>query len=177
MENQAVTVPKDPGITNHTKRKLHVKKAISANLAGIGSSRGLLFKTLDKVNQWLDGNDSELQVKAVDIVMKLIPYVAEKEGQVMGAHQGANGQTVLNVQINNFDTFIKDRLSHTNLGKLLSNIDLQPALKVECEEIRASGTTFTPPPNPGDGVGLRGTGGLPNEARISTPNTSDGTTS
>lgn len=135
MENNIVKPLNDTGISNNVKRKLYVKRAIATNLAGISSRRGLLFKTLEKVNQWLDGNDTELQVKAVDIVMKLLPYAIEKEGQVTGIAQGSNGSSVINVQINNFDTFVKDRLSHTNLGKLLNVNNLQQSPEVIVEEI------------------------------------------
>lgn len=133
MENQVVTEPKETGITNHLKRKLYVKRAITANLAGFSSRRGLLFKAMEQVNQWLDKGDADEKAKAVDIVLKLLPYAVEREGQVTGVQGATNGSSVINVQINNFDSFIKDRLANTNLGKLLNGIDLQQGHNVTTE--------------------------------------------
>src|SRR5882672_3320699 len=103
------------GITGIAKRKSTIKRAITYHLSGLGEKTGLVFKALEKANAWLEYGTDEQQGKAMDIVIKLLPYVLEKEGQVTGASMGPNGTGVINVQINNFDSFLKDRLSHTNL--------------------------------------------------------------
>ncbi len=85
----------------------------------------------------------------MDIVLKLLPYVLEKEGVITGGQLGSNGQGVINVQINNFDTFLKDRLSQTNLGKLLDLNNLQQSANVEDDNIVVPNVTPTPDPGVG----------------------------
>ena len=136
-------------------RKKSIKKALTYHLSGLGEKTGLVFRALEKASNWLDHGTDEQQGKAMDIVIKLLPYVLEKEGQVTSGTIGPNGQGVINVQINNFDTFIKDRLSHTNLGKLLQGIDLGKASNVGSQIEEASFVHVTPPPGPGDAPGSR----------------------
>lgn len=155
------------GMTALVSRKRAIKKALTYHLSGIGESRGLLYKALETANKWLDGRDPELQAKAVDIVIKLLPYVIEKEGQVTGGSIGPNGTGVINVQINNFDSFIKDRLSQTNLGKLLSGHDLQQSSNVDSHNIIIENRQLTPPTTPGTTPGLSEDSVLPNDAHPS----------
>lgn len=151
MDSPIVTttanIPK--GSNALANRRRSIKKAITYHLSGLGEKTGLVYKALERASQWLDSDNIDKQGKAMDIVIKLLPYVLEKEGVVSGATLGPNGQGVINVQINNFDTFIKDRLSHTNLGKLLNGIDLNQSSNVISHEIVVP--SVTPPPSPGDG--------------------------
>lgn len=129
-------------------RKKSIKRAITYHLAGLGEKTGLVYKALEKANEWLESGTDDQVAKAMDIVIKLLPYVIEKEGLVTGGTMGPNG-TVLNVQINNFDSFIKDRLANTNLGKLLSSIDIRQSPQVNSHIEEASFQVVTPPPGPG----------------------------
>jgi len=138
MEPTQVSLPiptKQVGIVSLVKKKQSIKRAITYHLAGLGEKTGLVFKALERANEWLDSNDQDKIAKAMDIVLKLLPYVVEREGQVTGGSVGPNGTGVINVQINNFDTFIKDRLSHTNLGKLLSINELEQSIEVIPKQI------------------------------------------
>ncbi len=139
-------------------RRKSIKKAITYHLSGLGPEKGIIHKSLEKVNRWLDHGTDDQQMKAMDIVIKLLPYVLEKEGQVVGGTIGPNGNGVINVQINNFDSFIKDRISSTNLGKLLGNMDLRKVPEVVGDKIGDVGVVeaeevggLTPTPMPGGG--------------------------
>lgn len=133
--------------TSLVKKKFALKRSLTYHLAGIGNDKGLVFKSYAKLNKLIDSNDEAIALQAIDKVIKLMAYAIEKETPQALLATG-NG-TVLNVQINNFDSFIKDRLSNTNLGKLLNNIELQPAPQVNSHIEEASFVDVTPPPNPG----------------------------
>lgn len=136
--------PQVQALTDHVTRhpialrKKSIRKAITYHLAGLGESRGLVYKALETASLWLDSKDMDKQGKAMDIVIKLLPYVLEKEGVVNGITVGSNGNGTINVQINNFDTFLKDRLSQTNIGKLLDISGLQQASDVSSNDNAAS---------------------------------------
>lgn len=139
------------------KRKDAIKRALTCHLAGIGEKSGLVFKSLERLNRILETTaDDKIALDCIDRIFKLLPYVLEREGNITGASINPQGAGVINVQINNFDTFLKDRLSKTNLGNVLSDIGLR---QVDPNNMGPHGPTFTPPPTPGDGPLQDGTDG------------------
>ena len=125
------------------KHRQQLKKALTYHLAGIGVGKGLLCKTLERASEWLDSGEDTKVGKAMETVIKLLPYALEREGQAT-LIPGLNGASTINVQINNFDSFIKQKLSKTNLGQLLTQT-IQEAEVVETQEAQ----DLTPPPTPG----------------------------
>jgi hypothetical protein len=116
----------------------------------------LVHKSYQRLNKLIASDDDTVALQAIDKVIKLMAYAIAKEGNE-GALPGTNGPGVVNVQINNFDSFLKDRLANTNIGKLLSNIDLQQTPNANYQ-ILSPTPSLTPPPSPGaaplDGDGL-----------------------
>lgn len=141
--------PVVPRIKSHApnivRQKGQIKRTLAYHLAGIGPRSGLLFKALEKLGVMLDSTNPEEVMQAVDKVIKLLPYAIEREGSAQ-LIPGANGASTVNIQINNFDSFIKNKLSQTNLGRLLAQ-NIQQADTQEAQVIE----TLTPPPTPGAG--------------------------
>lgn len=116
------------------RKKSVVKKAIVGHLAGIRSEKdGLIYKALKNLNDWLDGDDNDLKRDAVDKIIKLLPYVVEKEAAVDSI---TNGGRTVNIQVNNFSDFIKERIEKTNLGGMLGDVlkKHQDAQDIEYED-------------------------------------------
>lgn len=109
--------------TSLAKKKFALKRALTWHLSGIGIESGLVHKSYVRLNQLIASNDESIALNAIDKVIKLMAYAIDKEGGQASGTIGQGGP--VNIQINNFDSFLRDRLSTTNLGKLLNDIDLQ----------------------------------------------------
>lgn len=104
------------------RKRSVVKRAIIGNMAGTSDSGndGLIHKTLKVLETWLGSNDENLQKEAIDKVIKLLPYAADKE--VLAERGAGPGGKTVNIQINTFDDFLKNRLSNTNLGGMIQDV-------------------------------------------------------
>lgn len=124
------------------RKKSVVKKAIVGNMAGAGSDQGLIHKTFKVLDGWLKSGDPDMEKNAVDTIVKLLPYAVDKEGV---SEDNKPGAKTVNIQINNFDDFLKDRINKTNLGALIGDViqsdvndaaaDAEDADAVEVEEV------------------------------------------
>lgn len=109
------------GVALHSRQRA-LKKVIAYHLRGLGDNKGLLYKSLEKLNELIGSSEPEIALAAIDKILKLLPYVVQREGGDAGALPGQPGAPV-NIQINNFGDFLKDRLKNTHLGQVFKQAE------------------------------------------------------
>jgi hypothetical protein len=107
---------------------------------------------LEYIADRLNNGTPEEKEAATDRVIKLLPYVTPNMRDQGASGIGGNGITpqTVNIQFNNFDNHLKERLAQTNLGKLIAQSISTPIESIDTiESITQESQVSTPPPTPG----------------------------
>lgn len=86
-------------------------------IKGIGNHKPLVITAMERLHKAISGDDDKLAIEAIGIVIKLMPYVIEKESET--PESVANNNLAGQIIVSNYRSFITDRLSKTNLGDLM----------------------------------------------------------